>query len=773
MKKYLYWLVLLLLTLGGCVGRGHPTVSFLDLAPPRPMPEAVTLLPILDSRSFPPDFQAPNLNQGAPVLIAAGDVMKLGEQVWRREGLVSDLIDYQGVLPKTGSFTWDDFPLRDLKTDLALGVELKSFELKKIGPNYLLPAHAVLDSALMPAFALGAVATDGHLDLAASMLPSSRVKFTIRADLNFISLKAGGHFFTKTYLVDLTDPLVSDRELYQQAFRTPGDGQEYARTQTPKVIEKIFTWMARDPELQMLPRLARVLWLGQVLVGQLTRPEVSLKLLDETAGGIELPPLTQDQLDTLSQPYLYTEEKLAKVQAQSPLPPEVARHIATLALDPVWLEQAKGTREIFEALYRVLLAELSRLGHQEMLRPLTSHEKALQDRMLTLLVSWSGNPEANRLFRATVTADQEDLEARKAMFLVLGRDLEALGTDDFVKKYITQLAGQLTSPDLAKRQEAAALLVASGGENAAKAHTISRPLLLAVLSGGDAWAAPLVMESLDDGNLSSDPIRLAGALNLRPAVPILIRALNTSRHSLLEKAMAESRDIPLNPTGPGTTGRAGTDPLTLARVLGYFPNNPEAARALGSIVDQWRSTDQPQLAAAALEALARLEPARTSVKALGIWQTEWDSTQGNSYLRRAGLGALAISGESRQWAEVLRKARNTLDHGLSSGLVAPPFTNEQLGAFRETADFFGQVQYKPAVPVLVRLVDIPSGTATLQQAAFNALGLIADQEAESRLRTLAGRARKDQADRAAAALEKLVREKAVRQQLKRSLSHVN
>ena len=149
--------MLLLLTLFGCVGPGQPTASFLDLAPPRPLPEAVTLLPILDSRDFPPDFQSPDLAQSAQVLISAEEVMKLGEQVWRKEGLVSDLRQYQGVLPDAGTFTWNDFPLRDIDTDLALGLELKSLNLKKIGPNSLLPAHAVLDAALMPLFAAGLI----------------------------------------------------------------------------------------------------------------------------------------------------------------------------------------------------------------------------------------------------------------------------------------------------------------------------------------------------------------------------------------------------------------------------------------------------------------------------------------------------------------------------------------------------------------------------------------------------------------------------------------
>lgn len=772
MKKYFYLLVLLLLALGGCLGRSQPAVSFLDLAPPKPFPEAVTLLPILDSRSFPPDFQAPDLNQGAPVLITAPEVMKLGEQTWRREGLASDLRNYQGVLPDTASFTWDEFPLRDLDTDMALGLELKSFQLKKIGPNYLFPAHAVLDAALMPVFAVGAVATDGHVDLAARIIPSSRVKFTVQADLNFFSLKAGGHFFTKTYLVDLTDPLVSDQDLYKHVFRAPGDGQEYSLAQSPRVIEKVFTWMARDPELQMLPQLVKVLWLGQVMSGLYTAPDVKLRLLDQLAGNFELPPLTTEQLDTLSLPSLYPEEKQAKLEAQSPLGPEEAHRVATLAADPIWVEQAKGRQKIFAALYQVMLAELSQLGRQEMIRPLSGPEKALQDRMMTLLVSWGRNPEANRLYRATAAADQEDLQARKAVFQILGRDLEVLGNDDFVKKYAGRLAGHLNSQNLPQKQEAAALLVAVGGETSAETYAIPNRLLLTVLSGGDSWAGPLILESLERGDLNREVVRLAGALNLTPAVPALIRGLEARRNvSLLEKAAAAPRDIPLVPTGPGANGGDETDAPTLARALGGFAGNPRAAQALKNIVDQWRVTNQPELTAAALEAWAGLEPGRAAASALVIWQTEWASPQGSPWLRRAALTALTGPGP-RPWAEVHRTAQTTLDRGLSSETVPPPFTTEQLGAFREAADFFGQIRYQPAVPLLVRLIDVPAGTATLQQAAFNSLGLIADQEAESQLRTMAGRARLDQAENAATALEKLVRTKAVRQELERSFSHV-
>ena len=769
MKKYFYLLVLLLLTLFGCVGPGQPTASFLDLAPPRPLPEAVTLLPILDSRDFPPDFQSPDLAQSAQVLISAEEVMKLGEQVWRKEGLVSDLRQYQGVLPDAGTFTWNDFPLRDIDTDLALGLELKSLNLKKIGPNSLLPAHAVLDAALMPLFAAGALATDGHVDLAARMIPSSRIKFTVQVDLNFISLKAGGHFFTKTYLIDLTDPLVSDRDLYKQAFRSSLDGQEYGLANCPKVIEKVFTWMARDPELQMLPQLVKVLWLGQVMSDDRTTPNLKLRLLEQVAGGLELPPLTAEQIDTLSLPYLSVDEKLAKLEAQSPLSSQEAGLSSAKVADPVWVEQSKGRRKIFEALYQVLLGELSRLGQDEMTRPLAGGEKALQGRILTYLVSWGRNPEANRLYRATIGADKTDIQAEKAVLLVLGRDLEALGNDEFVKKITATQAGLLTAGDLPEREKAAALLVGVGGDAAEATYSIPRRLLLAVLSGEDSWAGPMVLQSLANGDFSRDVVRLAGALNLRQAVPALVRTLDATRNrSLMAKAAATQREIPLVPAGPDGQAKALPDAVTLVRALGCFSGNPGATRAVKNIVDQWRITNHPELTAEALKAWAGLEPHRSSALALTVWQSEWASTQGNPLIRRAALDVLAITGEPRSWAGIHRKAQARLDRGMSSDLVPPPFTSEQLGAFREVADFFGRTRYQPAVPMLVGFIDVPAETATLQQAAFNSLGLIADQDAETSLRTLAGRARLDQAENAAAALEKLVREKAVRKELERS-----
>ena len=336
-----------------------------------------------------------------------------------------------------------------------------------------------------------------------------------------------------------------------------------------------------------------------------TTPNLKLRLLEQVAGGLELPPLTAEQIDTLSLPYLSVDEKLAKLEAQSPLSSQEAGLSSAKVADPVWVEQSKGRRKIFEALYQVLLGELSRLGQDEMTCPLADGEKALQGRILTYLVSWGRNPEANRLYRATIGADKTDIQAEKAVLLVLGRDLEALGNDEFVKKITATQAGLLTAGDLPEREKAAALLVGVGGDAAEATYSIPRRLLLAVLSGEDSWAGPMVLQSLANGDFSRDVVRLAGALNLRQAVPALVRTLDATRNrSLMAKAAATQREVPLVPAGPDGQAKALPDAVTLVRALGCFSGNPGATRAVKNIVDQWRITNHPELTAEALKAWA-------------------------------------------------------------------------------------------------------------------------------------------------------------------------
>ena len=258
-------LIVLLALASACASGPNPANAPIQSGAPQHLPEDVTLLPILDSRTFLASGQKPDLTADVPISISADEVLNQGNEAWQREGLGNRILPYHGAAPDAEHFKWAEFPLYQLTTDLGFGLEIKSLTLKETGHNAYLAPHALVDAVLLPFFSLAAAASDGHWDLGGWVIPSTMVKFTTQVNLAVVSVKGGGQIFGKTYLVSMIDPAVNENQLYEGFRESPLDGQELARSEAPQIIDDVFTLMARDPELPLLPLYARAAWLSRVL----------------------------------------------------------------------------------------------------------------------------------------------------------------------------------------------------------------------------------------------------------------------------------------------------------------------------------------------------------------------------------------------------------------------------------------------------------------------------------------------------------------------------
>ena len=184
-------------------------------------------MPVRDSRNFG-DFDArPDLEKGVTILFPADRIMAEGRRTWQDEGFWDRITPYHGADTPVIAGTTDGVPFRRLDTDLAFSLDIREIKLEKAGHNALLPPHALVDAALLPVFAAGALTTGGHLDLGARVFSSTRVRMTAQVDLDAVSRMGDGLVLEKSYIIHVVEPAVSEQELYPSFTVTPEDGQEF------------------------------------------------------------------------------------------------------------------------------------------------------------------------------------------------------------------------------------------------------------------------------------------------------------------------------------------------------------------------------------------------------------------------------------------------------------------------------------------------------------------------------------------------------------------
>ncbi|MDY6852390.1 MAG: hypothetical protein SV487_10010, partial [Thermodesulfobacteriota bacterium] len=436
MRKPLFLLAVALFLTLGCAGPQTTVPTLIETGSPQVLDLEVTLLPVLDSRRFLGPEEYPNPRRGVPILIPADKIMAQGEEILRAENLFRAIKPYDGPLPEGPSFRWTKFPLRGLKTDLGLGLELKSLSLRKTLANALFVPHAILDAAALPFFAAAITASNGHTDLAARMIPSASARLTMKVVVKIISLTGGGLVFSKDYTVSLSDPMVTESALFEGFFRSTKDGQALGRTEAPRVIEDVFGLMVRDPELAYLPRYVRTAWLDRALADPRVKPEVKVRLLKGLDRELMLPSFTPEEIKLLSEDKFSLAERVDFVfNLERPTPAEVpgGGFLEAYALDPGWLEEDRARRSLFILNYQVLRRVLGRLSRQKMLCPLSEAEKTLEEKAMALLGLWGRSYAANQLYRADLDDEKINPSEKRVLALLLAQDLETLDNDDFIQ----------------------------------------------------------------------------------------------------------------------------------------------------------------------------------------------------------------------------------------------------------------------------------------------------------------------------------------------------
>jgi len=763
--NYLYLLIFFIcFLLGGCAGVETPRPTLLETGVPQRLDQEAVILPLLDSRKFPDPNKAPNLDEGISILMSPEEVNELGRQVLSREGLFRDIKLYQGPLPAGPVFKWTEFPLRGLRTDLGLGLELRRLELKKTGVNNLFVPHALLDSILLPFFTGGVLITNGHTDLAARVIPSAKVRFTMVLDLKAVSLSGGGLFFNKTYQMSLTDPAVSESGLYPGFFRSPHDGQAYGRKDAAALIQNAFVSIARDPELACLPRYAQMAWTGRVLADDRVEPPVKKRLIEELGQHLTIPEVSEDEFRVLSVPHLTLSEKIETILSLNqpePVSPPGGELLQLYSVNPAWIEGERAKARAFKLYYQLLLQAAGRLGRQKMERPLNNAEKALEETVLKSLGRLEQTSFGNRLFRMDLQNENLGLAEKRRLFLLMARDLETLDNEAFIEREIQAKAEALSQGSDRDKTEAAALLVDLMGRKAVEEYPIGHDLLFKVLTPDDHWAAPLVLEALYAGDFQPEVLRSAGVLQLTETLPLLFSMLEFSEPWL--SRMVETKqppDIPLLPAGPKTKKTVtGLERTLIAKILRGFQDQPEILAVLRSVLARSGPDGdvEPELAAEVIRSLSLLGDVESTDIILSLYLGEKHDGAPPSVVRTACLEALAVLAGPDVWAGVLNAAR---DQGAA-------LTKNQ-AVIRETADFFGRVRFDPAVSWLGEIIRNPQSTETLRQAAYRALSLIATPQAEAELTALAEGVTRDLAQAAAEALDKLALERAFWQKLERS-----
>ncbi|MEW6266434.1 MAG: hypothetical protein AB1641_25455 [Thermodesulfobacteriota bacterium] len=729
---------MLCLGLAGCAG---PVIgpSLPPVGPIERLSEDMTFLPVLDSRLFPDQDQVPDLETGTPVFLSAEEILAVGRDSWRDENLVSRLKTYRGPLPAGPSFKWSDFPMRGLETDLGLGLEIKSLILKKTELNTLLPAHNLVDAAVLPFFAVGVLASNGHFDLAGRWLPSSTMKLAAQVDLVALSLKAGGPIFQKTYLVRLTEPAVREAALYPGFWLSREDGLDLGRRAAPPLIDQIFRWLARDPELTLWPRLAGLAWLSRLLADERVHLPVKTNWLSRLTGDITVPDQPLAEILTMSHP------------GYPPLGPgDEETH-------PVAVEAARGRARLFDMAVSILLDAAGRLNRIKMTRPLVPEERVLEIRIMGLLAKWGTHRSAGLTYRIVALDERSDWNRRKAAWTLLSRGLETADNEGFLK---TETARRLAFLESRAPQaaEAVAFLLAVKGEAAGLDHALPRRYLFQALSGEDRWAAPLVLEALQAGDFSPEVVRLAGAMALDQAAPLLLSTLDSEIDRSAAGIRLTRPRLPLLPyASPGQSPASGPDQVSMVRALAAFKSRLEVTRALRSLLERWRQGRGvgDELAAEAVRSLAGLED-RGSASLLADTWLYLAGEDGSPRVRKAILSALVTLAGEEEKARLLSRAESLV-----------PTKPEARGPWLELLEFFEQCRYFPAAAFLKSMAGRASLTVDLRGAALAALAGLAAPESEEIIRPLAGSPEPDLALAARSAWEKLVRERAFWKELER------
>ena len=717
-------------------------------APPAPKPPAqsgpargltapITLLPALDDRQLQSSPDKQDVSSGVAVTVSADEITRQAESVWKKAGL--DLRPYTGPLPPEDQTDWSVFPVRDLTTDLGLGLEIKSFDLKKSDPNALLPARALLDSALMPFFAVGSVATDGHYDLAGRLVPSSTVNYAVQVDLNFLSRLGGGLIFTKAYVMNVPDKNVTEGDLYDGLRPAEEDGRDLSRQTIPRVLAEAFSWMARDPELALMPRLAETYWLGEILTDRDIPATDRLQALSRAANNFDIPDFSPEQLGRLEVP-------AQNWSADSGTPAS---------------SESRGRMMVFEKTVLSLLDALAALEKDWMVRPLTGDEQALLDELQSQLSRTERSSAANQFLRSVILDPKVGWIKKRAALSILARDQANWQNGLFIRNLIQNKARIFGHGTIEEQKEAFALLLAAKGEMDLADYQVPREVILGVLSGHDDWAASLVVENLKSGDFDADLVRLAGALKLTEALPVLLKGLETGERERSMLSINQPRPvIPLRSSGLNRTKPISRpDPVTITRALGCYSGRPEVVNTLRAVLRRWSPGDDDDLAAEAVLSLGRLQDRETAPVAFDKWRSAFAAPGRAPLLRRASLEALAFLAGPETWDRILKIAREKAD-AVRENNVLSKVRVQALEALTETADFFGWVGYGPAVDFLVSLIRLPEGTGLLDQAAFNSLSRIRTPEAETALKTLAADPRIDLAQKAGLALEGMAVEKA-------------
>jgi len=764
MKSFYSFIFLLCFLLAGCAGVETPRPTLSETGVPQHLDQEAVILPLLDSRKFPDPDKAPNLDEGISILMPPEEVNELGRRVLSREGLFRDIKCYQGPLPAGPVFKWAEFPLRGLRTDLGLGLELRRLELKKTGINNLFVPHALLDSVLLPFFTGGVLITNGHTDLAARVIPSANVRFMMVLDLNAVSLSGGGLFFNKTYQMSLTDPTVSETSLYAGFFRSADDGQACGRNGAPALIQNAFMSIARDPELAYLPRYAQMAWTRRVLADDRVAPPVKRRLIEELGQKLTFPEVSEDEFRVLSVSHLTLSEKIETIlNLNQPEPVSLPgdKLLQLYSVNPVWIEGERAKARAFKLYYQLLLQAAGRLGRQKMERPLNNAERALEETVLKSLGGLEQTSFGNSLFRMDLRNENLGLAEQRILFLLMAQDLETLDNEGFIEREIQAKVEALSQGSDRDKTEAAAMLVDLMGEKAVEEYPIGRDLLFKVLTPDNHWAAPLVLEALYAGDFQAETLRSAGVLQLTETLPLLFSMLEFNEPWL--SRMVETReqpDIPLLPTGPKTKKTtAGLERTLIAKILRCFPDQPEVTAVLRSVLTRSGPDGdvEPGLAAEVIRSLSLLGDVGSTDIVLSLYLGEKHDGPPPSVIRTACLEALAVLAGPDIWAGVLNAARSQ----------SAELTKNQ-AFIREAADFFGRVRFAPAAAWLGEIIKNPQSTDTMRQAAYRALSLMATPQAEAELTALTEGVTRDLAQAAAEALDKLALERAFWRKLERS-----
>lgn len=695
-------------------------------------------MPVRDSRHYEDADVRPDIEKGVNIIIPADRIMEEGRQAWQKDGFWDRIAPFRGSDSTVNAGNPDGVPFREIDTDLAISLDIQSLTLKKAGHNALLPPHALVDATLLPLFAAGALTTDGHLDLGGRLFPSARVRMTARVDLDAYSRMGDGLILQKSYVVHLTDPAVSEQELYPGFRATREDGQAVGLAQAPELAQEVFRWMARDPELQMLPAFARVAWLERVLAEPAVLPDKKLTLVDQAAQ-IDEPVFSSEDLESLSDPRVIVPDKIMAVLGP---PSEFA----------VNLERARGRAKLFETTTRAFINEAGRLDEKWSTMPLSPGEVKLRERLDTILARWAASEPARKILIQIVRDDQAPWSRRRAALIILSRRLESADSEKLVQAEIDGVKPQLGN-DGPEGLRAAAFMAAAQGP--ALRETISRDKLFQGLYGDDRWAAPRVLFAVSQSDLGPEVVRLVGAMSLEQALPDLLRALEAATRDPLD--VDNRPQVALFAGGSQSTGiLLPPDPIVITRALAGFPGHTDVTRALNKLLDQWQNGVgvNDALCAEAIRTLGIIGDKSAGRLLLKIWsQLARENRHGE--VRRAATDALARLGDTRTWAEMLKMAES-----LSTGgkMTDPPM---------EAARFFGRIRYNPAVSYLGGLAEKNAGNP-VGDAAFQALARLATPEAEAILKKLGRSPEPLMARTAESALETLTRNQAMLMMLERS-----